>query len=77
MHSGCRRCRCVAAACHTWKLKVEKSVIISVVGLELVSGEVDLKTGSKISIRVHSLEGGQTSESGGGGIRIDDSQCGG
>lgn len=51
---------------HAWKLKVEKSVIISVVGLELVSGEVDLKTGSKISLRVNSLEGGQTSKSGGG-----------
>lgn len=58
MHSGCQRCRCVPVARHTWKLKVEKSVTISVVGLELVSGEVDLKTGSKISIRVHhSLEG--------------------
>lgn len=51
---------------HTWKLKVEKSVIISVMGLELVSGKVDLKTGSKISIRVNSLQGGQTSKSGGG-----------
>lgn len=34
---------------HLWKLKAEKSAIICVVGLDLVSGEVDLKTGSKIS----------------------------